>query len=151
MWLVSERLPLPLLCSVKMRVVSVIISAAEIFIPGVTVTLSRPRSGIGTKRTNMICVTVKLVGVLKSLVPEELREGFRICLEGSKVSLRDVLEHLYFKSPELYARVWSKAGVTLMPDIVIFINGVDFRLLGGLDAELKDGDEVVLLAYIHGG
>ncbi len=98
----------------------------------------------------MTCVTVKLVGVLKSLVPEELKEGFTVCIEG-KLKLRDLLEYLYFKSPDLYSRIWSKPGKMLMPDIIIFINGVDSRLLEDLETELRDGDEVVLLAYIHGG
>ncbi len=86
--------------------------------------------------------------MLKSLVPEDLREGFTICMHG-RPTIRDLIELLYFKSPELYRRVYNNG--ELMPDIVIFVRGVDSRLLRHLETELRDGDEIVLLAYIHGG
>jgi len=68
---------------------------------------------------------------------------------GSKV--RDLIELLYFINPELYDRVWDRYGRKLRPDIVIFVDDVDIRLLDGLDTELRDGARVTILAYIHGG
>jgi len=37
------------------------------------------------------------------------------------------------------------------PDVLIFINDTEADLLGGLRAELKDGDEVTFLPSVHGG
>lgn len=37
------------------------------------------------------------------------------------------------------------------PDIIIFVNGVEAHLLGGLKYRLKDGDEVAILPAAHGG
>ncbi len=68
---------------------------------------------------------------------------------GSKV--RDLVEALYFVNPDLYDRVWDRSSRRLRPDIVIFVDDVDIRLLDGLDTELRDGSRVTILAYIHGG
>ena len=37
------------------------------------------------------------------------------------------------------------------PDLVILVNDVDVRLLRGLDTELRNGDRLVVITYIHGG
>jgi len=68
---------------------------------------------------------------------------------GSKV--RDLVEMLYFINPDLYERIWDRSNRKLRPDIVIFVDDVDIRLLDGLNTELRDGSRVTVLAYIHGG
>ncbi len=35
--------------------------------------------------------------------------------------------------------------------VIVLVNGVDANLIGGLDAELKDGDELTLIPVVHGG
>jgi len=69
--------------------------------------------------------------------------------KGSKV--RDLVEALYFVNPDLYDRVWDRCSRKLRPDIVIFLDDVDIRLLNGLETELRDGAKITILAYIHGG
>ena len=39
----------------------------------------------------------------------------------------------------------------LRPDIMVFINGADYRLVGGRKAEVRDGFEVIFLPTVHGG
>ncbi len=68
---------------------------------------------------------------------------------GSRI--RDVIEALYFVNPDLYERIWDRCNRKLRPDIVIFLNDVDIRLLKGLDTELRDDSRITMLAYIHGG
>lgn len=36
-------------------------------------------------------------------------------------------------------------------EITVIINGSDISVKGGLEARLRDGDEVVLLPLVHGG
>ena len=49
------------------------------------------------------------------------------------------------------ARPWNITTDNLNPAMVIMINDVDFKLCGGFDAELVDGDAITFLPTIHGG
>lgn len=93
-----------------------------------------------------IAVKVRYLAVLKGLAGDGDRS---VLLEektlGSLFSrLRDA------ESESLKARLFGADG-KVRPDILILVNGVDSGLLGGMDAELKDGDEVALLPSVHGG
>lgn len=35
--------------------------------------------------------------------------------------------------------------------VIILVNGADANLLGGLRAQLKDGDEITIIPVVHGG
>lgn len=91
-------------------------------------------------------VRVRLAGVLRSLVfGREYVE-----LEGIS-TVRDVINGLRSISEKLFKRVFDQARGVLAPDIYIAVNDIDIRLLKGLDTPVRDGDEVLILAYIHGG
>jgi len=87
--------------------------------------------------------------VLKSLVSTNQGELEIVLPVGSTV--RDLIQQLYFKSPDLYSRIWDSTKSTTWPDILILVNDVDVRLLNGLDTKLDDGVTVTFIAYIHGG
>jgi molybdopterin converting factor small subunit len=36
-------------------------------------------------------------------------------------------------------------------NVVIAVNGVDCSILGGIDASVKEGDEVTVVTIVHGG
>ena len=36
-------------------------------------------------------------------------------------------------------------------DILIFINNVDYRLIGGLSAKITNSDELLILSFVHPG
>jgi molybdopterin converting factor small subunit len=36
-------------------------------------------------------------------------------------------------------------------NIIIAVNGVDCSIMGGMDASVKDGDEVTVVSIVHGG
>ncbi|ADY01087.1 MAG: MoaD/ThiS family protein [Vulcanisaeta sp.] len=91
-------------------------------------------------------VRVKLVGVLSALA---LGKDF-IELNGV-ITVRDVINGLRSINEKLFKRVFDVSRNELMPDIYIAVNDIDIRLLKGLDTPVKDGDEVLILAYIHGG
>ena len=91
-------------------------------------------------------VRVRLVGVLRALTLG------RDYVELSGVStVRDVINGLRSINEKLFKRVFDPARGELAPDIYVAVNDVDIRLLKGLDTPVRDGDEVLILAYIHGG
>jgi len=90
-------------------------------------------------------VKIKFLAVLKGLSEKPEREE---SIEGK--SLASLLNKLRrAEQAPLKARLFSNAGVR--PDVLIFINDTEADLLGGLRAELKDGDEVTFLPSVHGG
>jgi molybdopterin converting factor small subunit len=93
-----------------------------------------------------VIVKVKLVGVLKALALGKDQ------LEFNNINnIRDIINNLRTINDKLFKRVLDTTRGELMPDIYIAINDTDIRLLKGLDTPVKDGDEVLILAYIHGG
>lgn len=75
-----------------------------------------------------------------------------VTVEGRTVG--EVLRRLTERHPALATLVWSRKGADaheLNPVIVVFLNGEDARTRGGLDAALKDGDELLLISAVEGG
>jgi len=93
-----------------------------------------------------VVVKVKLVGVLKALALG--RDYLELNNAGT---VRDVINNLRAINDKLFRRVFDQSRNELVPDIYVAVNDVDIRLLKGLDTPVKDGDEVLILAYIHGG
>ena len=91
-------------------------------------------------------VRVKLVGVLKALA---LGRDY-VELNGAS-TVRDVINGLRSVNEKLFKRVFDPERGGLAPDIYVAVNDIDIRLLKGLDTPVRDGDEVLILAYIHGG
>ncbi|ADN51896.1 MoaD/ThiS family protein [Vulcanisaeta distributa] len=91
-------------------------------------------------------VKVKLVGVLRAL---SLGKEY-IELNGV-TTVREVINGLRSVNEKLFKRVFDSSRGELAPDIYVAVNDVDIRLLKGLDTPVRDGDEVLILAYIHGG
>lgn len=90
-------------------------------------------------------VRVKLVGVLRSRLGKD-----EISTELSKsIKLREFLKRLRSEIPDLREAVEEDG--TLTTSYIAFLNNVDYRLLGGSEYELKDGDEVSLVPISHGG
>lgn len=92
-----------------------------------------------------ITVRIKYLAVLKGL-SEKPERGVAID-EASLGSLIGTLREI--ESDPLKARLFSNEEIR--PDVLIFINEVEAELLGGMKAELKDGDEVTFLPSVHGG
>ncbi|WP_054857906.1 MoaD/ThiS family protein [Vulcanisaeta sp. JCM 16159] len=91
-------------------------------------------------------VKVRLVGVLRALAL-----GKEYVELNGVTTVRDVINRLKSINDKLFKRVFDVSRGELAPDVYVAINDVDIRLLRGLDTLVKDGDEVLILAYIHGG
>ena len=88
------------------------------------------------------------------VIPGALREftGHReeVRLDGAPGSLATALVWLWRECPALRDRVLSERG-EVRPHVNIFIDGENFRWLGGLDAPVREGSEILLLPAISGG
>uniref|UniRef100_A0A914GV20 Ubiquitin-related modifier 1 homolog n=1 Tax=Globodera rostochiensis TaxID=31243 RepID=A0A914GV20_GLORO len=40
---------------------------------------------------------------------------------------------------------------SVRPGVLVLVNDTDWEILGGLDAQLKDGDTVTFISTLHGG
>lgn len=94
----------------------------------------------------MLMIKVKLVGVLRALALG--RDYIEISGVGT---VRDSILRLRDVNEKLFRRIYDTSRGELMPDIYVAVNDVDIRLIKGLDTPVKDGDEILILAYIHGG
>ena len=93
----------------------------------------------------MITVKVRILAGLKNKVGSD-----EVTLLFDKpVSIRRVLEAICEKfnlrNEDIF---WFNI---LRPDLRIFVNGVDYLILGGLDAIIEQSCEIVLLGVSHGG
>lgn len=57
-----------------------------------------------------------------------------------------IKEHLLRERPELFV-----LGETVRPGILVLVNDTDWELLGKLDYELEEGDNVMFISTLHGG
>ncbi len=67
--------------------------------------------------------------------------------EGS--TLRNLLEVLLQKEENVSA-IWNSPE-SIDSEALVLLNEVDVGLTGGLETELSDGDEIVVLPLVHGG
>ncbi|HSF37930.1 MAG TPA: MoaD/ThiS family protein [Nocardioides sp.] len=74
-------------------------------------------------------------------------------VEGSGGTLSALIDDLDGNHPGIKDRlVEDKAGsIDLRRFVNVYINDEDVRFMGGLDAELSDGDQVVVLPAVAGG
>ena len=63
--------------------------------------------------------------------------------------LRDLIKLLSEKLPKVTEFLDSVKGVK--PGFLMFINGIDYSLLGGVDATIDDDDVIHVVPVNHGG
>lgn len=93
------------------------------------------------------------------VLPAQLREMTggegRLALElssrgGGLPTVGDVLETLRRDHPAVHARMVTERH-ELRPHVNVFVGRDDIRWLGGLDAAVPEGSEVVVLPSVSGG
>lgn len=88
-------------------------------------------------------------------IPTILRTftGGEKAVDAGGASLSALIDDLEANHPGLKDRLLeTKDGkVDLRRFVNVYINDEDVRFIGGLDAELKDGDQVVVLPAVAGG
>jgi molybdopterin synthase sulfur carrier subunit len=86
------------------------------------------------------------------LIPAPLRSysGGLDSIELHGATLREVLEDMAERHGALYGRVCGATGEVL-GHVNVYLNEVDVRKFGGLDAPVAAGDEILLVPAIAGG
>ena len=92
-------------------------------------------------------ITVKFVGSLRHVSGmNELalahKEGF---------SVKELIIEIAGELPELKRSMVDPQLETLHTNALILVNGREISVLNGLDTNVKDGDEIVLVPVVHGG
>ncbi|QZY28376.1 MoaD/ThiS family protein [Nocardioides coralli] len=88
-------------------------------------------------------------------IPTILRTytGGEKAVAGDGGSLAELIDHLEANHPGIKDRLvdTSDGSDDLRRFVNVYVNDEDVRFLGGLDAELNDGDQVVVLPAVAGG
>ena len=88
-------------------------------------------------------------------IPTILRPftGGEKAVTGAGSSLAELIDDLESNHPGLKERLVEEkeGGSDLRRFVNVYVNDEDVRFLGGLDAELSDGDQVVVLPAVAGG
>ena len=88
-------------------------------------------------------------------IPTILRPytGDRKSVEASGASVSALIDDLESNHPGIKERlIEAKDGtVDLRRFVNVYVNDEDVRFIGGLEAELSDGDQVVVLPAVAGG
>lgn len=71
-------------------------------------------------------------------------------VQGSGLTVKDVLASLEIKYPGLHERLYDDKG-TLRRFINFYVNDEDIRFLQGENTLVKDGDEISVVPAIAGG
>ena len=95
-----------------------------------------------------MAVEVRIPTILRSLTGEQKA----VTAEGATLSA--VIDDLEANHPGIKDRLVEAGpgdGVGLRRFVNVYVNDEDVRFLGGLDAEVADGDQVVVLPAVAGG
>ncbi|MDO9497992.1 MAG: MoaD family protein [Nocardioides sp.] len=84
-------------------------------------------------------------------IPTILRTytGGEKAVSGDGASLSALIDDLEANHPGLKERLLDNGDLRRF--VNVYVNDEDVRFIGGLDAELSDGDEVVVLPAVAGG
>jgi molybdopterin synthase sulfur carrier subunit len=93
-----------------------------------------------------MAVLFVIPGALRGLAGN--REEVRV--ETAAGPLSTALSRLWAECPALRDRVITERG-EVRPHVNIFVDGEDIRYAGGLDAPVRDGAEIFLIAAVSGG
>ena len=95
-----------------------------------------------------MAVEVRIPTILRSLTGEQKA----VTAEGATLSaVIDDLESNHPGIKERRGEAGAGDGVGLRRFVNVYVNDEDVRFLGGLDAEVTDGDQVVVLPAVAGG
>ena len=84
-------------------------------------------------------------------IPTILRTytGGAKAVDGSGGTLGEVIDDVYSSHPGIKDRLIEDGDLRRF--VNVYINDEDVRFIGGLDAPLSDGDQVVVLPAVAGG
>jgi len=93
-------------------------------------------------------VTLHTILGIKDVVGQRLTE---IELPNGS-TVEDFLKYLRERwGDELSVRIFHPKGVRLLPYVRVMVNGQTIEFLDGMETQLKEGDEVLILPPVSGG
>jgi molybdopterin synthase sulfur carrier subunit len=96
---------------------------------------------------HVMAVTVKFIGALRHV--SGAGELALNCKDN--VSIRELMREITEEVPALTRSLIDQQLEEPTPNVLILVNGREISVLNGLETNLQDGDEVVLVPVVHGG
>ena len=94
-----------------------------------------------------LTITVKFIGPLRHVSgTSELALDFQ-----HQVSIRGLMSEITKELPVLTQSLIDQQLKDPRPNVLIIVNGKEIGVLNGLETNLQDDDEVVLVPVVHGG
>ena len=94
-----------------------------------------------------MAVIVKFIGALRHV--SGAGELALNCKDN--VSIRELMPEITEEVPALTRSLIDQQLEEPTPNVLILVNGREISVLNGLETNLQDGDEVVLVPVVHGG
>jgi MoaD family protein len=92
-------------------------------------------------------VNVKLLGVLRGVSGKSL-----VSLALKKTTVQAMIQSLAASLPKDAKKLFLDSDLNyLEPNMLILINGKEISVLKGLETEIKEDDEIVVIPVSHGG
>lgn len=92
-------------------------------------------------------VDIRLLGIFKDAYGSD-----KASLElGTPMRLRELIAEMARLSPEVGRVLIDPELLDPRPNAVILVNGKEINVLEGLETEIKEGDQLVLIPVTHGG
>jgi molybdopterin synthase sulfur carrier subunit len=92
-------------------------------------------------------ITVKFIGALRHVSGA----GELALSSKDAVSIKELIDKIITELPELTRSLIDPQLEDPRPNVLILVNGREISVLNGLDTNLQDGNEVVLIPVVHGG
>jgi molybdopterin synthase sulfur carrier subunit len=94
-----------------------------------------------------VTITVKFIGSLRHVSGTgELALNCK-----NRIAIRELTNEIIKERPELKRSLIDPQLEDTRPNTLILVNGREISVLEGLETKVKDGDEVVLIPFVHGG
>jgi len=94
-----------------------------------------------------MAITVKFVGALRHFSGmNKLALNCEVCL-----SIKELVNKVTEELPQLKRSLIDQQFDDPRPNALMLVNGREISVLNGLETQLQDGDEVVLVPFVHGG
>jgi molybdopterin synthase sulfur carrier subunit len=94
-----------------------------------------------------MAITVKFVGALR-----HVSGAGELALDcKGDISIRALINEITKEMPVLKRSLIDQQLEDPRPNALILVNGREISVLNGLETNLKDGDEIVLVPVVHGG
>ncbi len=108
--------------------------------------MTSPCNRHGGRNTEKCELTVKLIGSLRATTGRGI---IKVGISKPPITVAEFLK-LLVKEYESLTTILDERG-KLKPSFLLFINNVDYALLGGGNATLKCGDIIAIIPVVHGG